>query len=98
VRAALGGVVLRHSATEKEDDAPPILLVAIHRIRTVKTAVGRRRSKTERPSSRGELGGGRLPVPGQELVELPDVVIVDAGEHVGEPGLRVDVVEPRELD
>jgi len=25
-------------------------------------------------------------------------VIVDAGEHVGEPGLRIDVVEPRSLD
>jgi hypothetical protein len=27
-----------------------------------------------------------------------DGVIVDAGEHVGEPSLRVDVVEPRGLD
>src|SRR6516225_2890071 len=31
-------------------------------------------------------------------VELLDVVIVDAGEHVGGPGLRIDVVEPRSLD
>ena len=25
-------------------------------------------------------------------------MIVDAGEHVGEPGLRIDVVEPGGLD
>src|SRR5262249_55372643 len=30
--------------------------------------------------------------------ELLDVVLVDAGEHVGEPSLRIDVVEPRGLD
>ena len=39
-----------------------------------------------------------LPVPGQELIELLDVVIVDACEHVGEPSLGIDVVEPRSLD
>ena len=33
------------------------------------------------------------PVPGQQLVEPGGGVIGDAGEDVGEPGLRVDVVE-----
>jgi hypothetical protein len=37
-----------------------------------------------------ELGGGDLPVPGQQLFEPVDVVIIDPCEHVGEPGLRVD--------
>jgi hypothetical protein len=33
------------------------------------------------------------PVPRQKLFEPVDGVIVDAGEHVGEPGLGIDVVE-----
>ena len=38
----------------------------------------------------GGLILGRLPVPGQEFVEPESGMIGDAGEHVGEPGLRVD--------
>ena len=42
-------------------------------------------------------GGGsmpdRLPVPGKEFVEPGGGLAGDAGEHVGEPGLRIDVVE-----
>jgi hypothetical protein len=38
------------------------------------------------------------PVPRQQLVEPVDGVIVDAGEHVGEPGLRIDAVEVGGLD
>src|SRR5215475_1087580 len=34
-----------------------------------------------------------MPVPGQKLLEPVAGVVVDAGEHVGEPGLRIDVVE-----
>lgn len=33
------------------------------------------------------------PVPGQKLTEPLDSMIVDAGQHVGKPGLRIDVVE-----
>src|SRR5256714_7186050 len=33
------------------------------------------------------------PVPGQKLIQPLDSMIVDAREHVGEPGLRIDVVE-----
>jgi hypothetical protein len=33
------------------------------------------------------------PVPWQELVDAIGRVIGDAGQHVGEPGLRIDVVE-----
>jgi hypothetical protein len=60
------------------------------RIHTVKTATWLRSS--------GELGPIDLPVPGQQLFELSNIVIVDAGEDVGEPCLRVDVVEPCGLD
>ena len=38
------------------------------------------------------LGSGS-PVPWQKLVEPVDGVIVDPGEHVGEPCLRIDVIE-----
>jgi hypothetical protein len=34
----------------------------------------------------------------QQLFKPVDGVIIDAREHVGEPGLRVDFVEPRYLD
>jgi len=32
------------------------------------------------------------PVPRQKLVELKDRVLGDAGQHIGKPGLRIDVV------
>jgi hypothetical protein len=38
-------------------------------------------------------GGWLAPVPGQQLVETAERVVCDAGKHVGEPGLGVDVVE-----
>jgi hypothetical protein len=63
----------------------------------VKTAARPQVLEGPRPSGR-ELGAIVVPIPGQELVELLDVVIVDAREYVGEPGLRIDVVEPRGLD
>ena len=40
----------------------------------------------------------RRPVPGQQLIKPVDGVIVDAGEHVGELGLWIDVVELRSHD
>jgi len=36
---------------------------------------------------------GLSPVPGQKLIQPVDNVVVDAREHVGEPGLWIDVVE-----
>ena len=36
---------------------------------------------------------GALPVPGQQLVDSAGRMLGDAGEHVGEPGLRIDVVQ-----
>ena len=39
-----------------------------------------------------------FPVPGQEVVDRLGRVVVDAGEHVGEPGAGIDVVEPCGLD
>lgn len=35
----------------------------------------------------------QLPVPRQKLVEARGRKVSDAGEHVSEPGLRIDVVE-----
>ena len=39
-----------------------------------------------------------LPVPGQQFEEALGRVIVQARQHVGEPGLRVDVIELGSLD
>src|ERR1700730_10578499 len=36
---------------------------------------------------------GLSPVPGQKLIQPVDSVVIDACKHVGEPGLRIDVVE-----
>src|SRR5690349_1884827 len=56
-------------------------------------------SKENRRSCRQSTSSvDRLPIPGQQLIEPVDGVIVDAGEYVGEPGLRVDVVELRRHD
>jgi hypothetical protein len=44
-------------------------------------------------SSRFSGGVLRTPIPGQEFVNAPGRVIGQASEHVGEPGLRVDIVE-----
>ncbi len=41
---------------------------------------------------------GFLPVPGEELVEALGRMLGDAGEHVGEPGLGIDVVHLRRVD
>jgi hypothetical protein len=40
-----------------------------------------------------EFGRRCFPIPGQELIQSLDVVIVDAREYVGEPYLGIDVVE-----
>ena len=40
----------------------------------------------------------RGPAPWQQRTKVGDLVLVDAGEHVGEPGLGIDVVEARGLD
>jgi hypothetical protein len=39
-----------------------------------------------------------LPVPGQQLIEIVDIVRVDAGEHVGDLALGIKVVELGGLD
>ena len=33
------------------------------------------------------------PVPGQQLVETSDRMVGDAGDEIGQPGLRIDIVE-----
>jgi hypothetical protein len=38
----------------------------------------------------GQSGGQRRPIPGQQFAEPIDFVIVDAGQNVGEIGLRVE--------
>src|SRR6476660_2376487 len=69
----------------------------IDRIRTAKTAA------SLRSFSRGvvlgrELCASGFPIPGQEFIEPLDAVVVDASEHVSEPGLGIDIVEPCRLD
>lgn len=39
-----------------------------------------------------------LPVPGQQFVDATLRVGLDSGEDIGEPGLRIDVVETSGLD
>src|SRR5580658_582811 len=43
-------------------------------------------------------GGLGLPVPGEQLIEPVSGVAGDAGEHVGQPGLGIDVVHLRSDD
>jgi len=51
---------------------------------------GKRRSAWSDSSCRqsGRLGS---PIPGQQLIKSVDGVIVDTGQHIGEPSLRIDV-------
>jgi hypothetical protein len=58
--------------------------------------IGARASKWGRSGS--ELGWDCLPIPRQELIEILDVVIVDAGQHVGQPFLGIDVIQFGGLD
>ena len=37
-------------------------------------------------------------MPGQELVQLGSRVIIDPAEYIGEPSLRIDVIELGGLD
>jgi hypothetical protein len=75
------------------------IFIAANRDRT--WIVGKHPARTAGPQlprhgrgrSRGERSGGCLAVPRQELMEVLDIVIVDAGENIGEPGLRIDIVE-----
>lgn len=39
-----------------------------------------------------------LPVPGQKLVDALGGMILQASEDVGEPGVRIDVVDPGGVD
>ena len=41
----------------------------------------------------GVLGRRGVPVPGEQLVQAAGVVVGNAPQHVGEPGLRIEVVE-----
>src|SRR5438094_7162101 len=58
----------------------------------VKTTLGAARSGGEACAIR------RPPVPREKLIEPASAVVVDASEHIGNPSLRIDVVEPRGLD
>jgi hypothetical protein len=41
----------------------------------------------------GTAWQGLSPVPGQKFIQPVESKVVDAREHVGKPGLRVDIVE-----
>ena len=45
-----------------------------------------------------QLGWLSGETPGEQLVELRDLVIGDAAEHIGQPGLGIDAVELGGLD
>jgi hypothetical protein len=47
---------------------------------------------------RGHVGRLGFPIPGQQLIQIVDLVIGDAREHVGKPSLRIDVIEFCGLD
>ena len=51
-----------------------------------------------RPGHAASVAGVFVPVPGEQLIEIADAVLVDAGQHVGQPGLRIDIVQARRLD
>jgi hypothetical protein len=36
---------------------------------------------------------GACPVPGQQLVEFGGGMIVDPGQHIGQPGTRINIVQ-----
>jgi hypothetical protein len=74
-----------------------LLAVRAPRSRSQATRSTRMESIRRRPrvASGSEFGCARLPVPGQKLVKVLDGVIGDAGEHIGEPSLWIDVVEFR---
>src|SRR5581483_5578465 len=57
-----------------------------------------RRARRQRSGSRGLRPARDLPIPGQQFGYAAHRVIGDAGEHVGEPCARVDVVELGGLD
>ena len=40
----------------------------------------------------------RLPIPGKKISDLVGRMVRKAGEHVGKPGLRIDVVHLAGLD
>ena len=44
-------------------------------------------------ASGGERGSGDFPFPGQQLIEVLDALIVDAGDDIGGPCLKIDGVE-----
>jgi hypothetical protein len=37
-------------------------------------------------------------MPWEQLIDPRDLVVGDAAEHIGEPGVRVDAIEFRRLD
>src|SRR5687767_10351016 len=43
-------------------------------------------------------GGEPAPIPGEKLVQTVHRMVGDAGQHVGEPGLWIDVVQLRGHD
>ena len=74
----------------KPDDLPFDI-----RHRGALTVTIRRRPRGWRSGGGGRrVCGRRLPVPGEEVGEFAGRVVGDAAEGVGEPGLRIDAVEP----
>ena len=45
------------------------------------------------PSGYAALAPDRSVTPGQQLVDPRDLVVGDAADHIGEPGMRIDAVQ-----
>ena len=65
-----------------------------------RTSPGAPNSRSAGVNESGSLGnpGRRTPIPWQELVDPLCGVIMQPGEHIGEPSLRIDVIELGALD
>ena len=70
------------------------ILKRTHPVKTPDMVVDSAASIMKGGALRGRLFlAGAFPIPGQELVDPFDRMILQSCEDIGEPGLRVDVVE-----
>ena len=93
------GALVALFGPERLRRANPLLATptAIFASRPTRTVTIRSRPRGASVGS-GGADDGAAPIPGQQRGQLRDLVIGDAGEHIGEPGLRIDLIEPCRLN
>ena len=79
----------RHAEHNFVDERDDLLASGQDRDGITRAAEGRKRTSC-RPT---DLRAGPTPIPRQQFVEFLDGMFGDAGQDVGEPGLRIDVVD-----